>query len=100
MHRVLHGFQSGHITWGLVLLVLMVFVATPFLKHALYRRSRRGGSIYLPPPPKHPQGKQAWTESQQRQAQRFLQEAQLKELAERREQARAAKAKPAVDDEP
>ena len=67
MLKVLHGIEAGHITFGLILLVFLVFIATPFLKHKLFNRSR-GGSTYLP------HAKQEWTPGQIGQARAFLKE--------------------------
>lgn len=47
MLQVLHGLEAGHITLGLIFLIFLVFVATPLLKHAMFKRSK-GGSAYNP----------------------------------------------------
>lgn len=78
MLKVLHGLESGHITLGLIFLIFLVFIATPFLKHKLFNRAR-GGSVYLP----HPK---ELTPSQAGQARRFLREKERRDA----EAARAA----------
>lgn len=75
MLHVLHEIEARHFTWHLLLLVVVVFVATPLLKHALFKRGR-GGSVYLPP--RQPE----WTEGQVNQARRFLAEQRRKKAEE------------------
>jgi hypothetical protein len=49
MRQVLEALASGHFSWHLVLLIFLVFIATPLLKHAMFKRGRRNGSVYQPP---------------------------------------------------
>jgi multisubunit Na+/H+ antiporter MnhG subunit len=78
MLKVLHGIEGGHITLGLIFLVFLVFVATPFLKHKLFGRARRG-SAYLP--------HERVTPEQMREARQLLQQNKRREKAEARDSA-------------
>ena len=77
MFGLLHQLRSGHATWHVMVIVLLVFVATPLLRHALYKRGR-GGSIYQPP------RKPEWTAGQVGQARRLLKEKERERQAEAR----------------
>lgn len=81
MLKVLNGIESGHITLGLIFLAFLVFVATPILKHLLFKRSR-GGSVYLP------HAKPEWTEGQMREARAFLLEKRRREAGAKRKRRR------------
>jgi hypothetical protein len=72
MLHVLREIEARHFTWHLLLLVVLVFVATPLLKHTLFKRGREG-SIYQPP------RQQEWTQSQKQQARRYLAEQRRKQ---------------------
>lgn len=72
MLRILHGLEGGHWTFGLIFLIFLVLVATPILKHMLFRRAR-GGSVYLP------HAKAGFTPAQMREARQLLQENKRKE---------------------
>lgn len=74
MLHVLREIEARHFTWGLLLLVVLVFVATPLLKHALFKRGRQGG-VYQPP-------RQEVTTAQVNQARLFLAEQRRKKAAE------------------
>ena len=74
---VLAGLESGHITFHLILLIFLVFIATPILKHTLFSRGRRGGSVYQPP------RKPEWTDEQLREARLLLEEQRQKKAAAR-----------------
>jgi hypothetical protein len=60
MLHVLHEIEARHFGFGLLLLIFLVFIATPILKHLLFRRAR-GGSVWLPPrrPPSAQEVRQA-----------------------------------------
>lgn len=75
MLHVLREIEARHFTWGLLLLIVLVFVATPLLKHALFKRGRQG-SVYQPP------RQQEWTPGQVNQARRFLAEQRRKQAEE------------------
>lgn len=72
MRQVLEGLASGQFSWHLILLILLVFVATPILKHMMFKRGRRGGSVYQPP------RNTQFTPAQVREARRLLQEQRRK----------------------
>jgi hypothetical protein len=68
MFGVLRSLQhSTHMTIGIIALILMVFIAIPFLRRSMYRRAR-GGSAFMPP------AKTGWTPAQMREAHQLLQE--------------------------
>jgi hypothetical protein len=71
MLRVLHGLEAGHITLGLIFLILLVFVATPLLKHAMFKRSK-GGSAF------NPHRNDQWTPAQMREARQLLKQNERK----------------------
>lgn len=75
MLHILHEIEARHFTWHLLLLVVLVFIATPILKHLLFKRAR-GGSVYQPP--RQPE----WTPGQVRQAKRYLAEQRRKKAEE------------------
>jgi hypothetical protein len=76
VRQVLEGLASGQFSWHLILLIVLVFFATPILKHMLFKRGRRGGSVYQPP------RKPEWTPGQARQARRLLAERRRKKAQE------------------
>lgn len=80
MLRVLHGLEAGHITLGLIFLVFLVFVATPLLKHAMFKRSK-GGSIY------NPHRTDQWTPAQMREARQLLKQNEHKKDEAKRAEA-------------
>lgn len=79
MLRVLHGLEAGHITWGLILLIFLVFVASPLLKHAMFKRSK-GGSAYTP------HSNDQWTPGQMREARQLLKQNERKKAETERAQ--------------
>jgi hypothetical protein len=90
MFGVLRTMQhSSHMTIGIIALVLLVFIAMPFLRRSMYRRVRHG-SAFLPP------AKTGWTPGQMREAHQLLQETQRRKA----EAERLGQAQPAPVDEP
>jgi hypothetical protein len=77
MLKVLEQIRSGHIGLAFVFLVFLVFIATPILKHLLFKRSR-GGSVYLP------HAKPEWTAGQMREAREFLHDKKRREAEAKR----------------
>lgn len=77
MLRVLEQINSGHLGMAFLFLVFLVFVATPILKHLLFKRAR-GGSVYLP------HAKPERTAGQMREARQFLRDKERREAEERR----------------